>query len=63
MTRVVTLLSSSSVTLPAPQKNAFFFGSITGLRSGCVELERDRNTDKSTSCFVDDASITRGYPR
>ncbi|GKV41740.1 hypothetical protein SLEP1_g49236 [Rubroshorea leprosula] len=62
MTRVVSMLSSSSVTLPALQKNAFFFGSITGLSSGSVELERDRNTDKSTSCSVNDASITRVYP-
>ncbi|GKV41742.1 hypothetical protein SLEP1_g49238 [Rubroshorea leprosula] len=63
MTRVVTMLSSSSVTLPVPQKNPFFFGSITGLSSGSVELEWDRNMDKSTSCSVDDASITRLYPR
>ncbi|EOY28571.1 Cysteine-rich RLK 25 [Theobroma cacao] len=61
MARVVLMLSSSSVTLPAPQKTAFFFGTTTGRQFS--EQKSDPSKSTSSSATVNEASITELFPR
>ncbi|XP_060188080.1 cysteine-rich receptor-like protein kinase 10 isoform X7 [Lycium barbarum] len=61
MASVVLMLSSYSVTMPAPQQPAFFFHS----RSEMIPkgLKSDQSTSKSIPLSVNDVSITELEPR
>ncbi|EOY28573.1 Cysteine-rich RLK 25 [Theobroma cacao] len=61
MARVVLMLSSSSVTLPSPQKTAFFFGTITGRKFS--EQKSDRSKSTSSSATANEASISELFAR
>ncbi|KAJ4703241.1 Cysteine rich receptor like kinase [Melia azedarach] len=64
MATVVLMLNSYSVTLPSPQKPAFFLGTQTGRNMFMKEIEyTDKSTSKSIPLSVDEASITEVYPR
>ncbi|XP_038882730.1 LOW QUALITY PROTEIN: putative receptor-like protein kinase At4g00960 [Benincasa hispida] len=64
MTSVVTMLSSSSLTLPIPSKPAFFMHSITNGSKTMLALD-ETNHSKTTSFqhSTNDASITELHPR
>ncbi|KAK6264893.1 hypothetical protein SCA6_020327 [Theobroma cacao] len=61
MARVILMLSSSSVTLPSPQKTAFFFGTMTGRKFS--EQKSDPSKSTLSSATVNEASITELFPR
>ncbi|KAF2305012.1 hypothetical protein GH714_001066 [Hevea brasiliensis] len=60
MGTIVLMLDSYSVTLPMPQKPAFFLHSGT---NQWKELGPNQTASKSMPCSVDEASITEVYPR
>lgn len=62
MDTVILMLNSHSVTIIMPQEPPFFHNSRS--RSKIKEgLKSDPLTKSTTSCSVDDASITGIYPR
>ncbi|MBA0855518.1 hypothetical protein Goshw_014977 [Gossypium schwendimanii] len=62
MARIVPMLSSSAITLPAPQQPAFFFGTKTRGSTSGEEMGLDQSTRKFQSS-TNDVSITEFYPR
>ncbi|KAA3477889.1 cysteine-rich receptor-like protein kinase 25 isoform X1 [Gossypium australe] len=62
MARIVSMLSSSAITLPAPQQPAFFFGTKTRGSTSGEEMGLDQSTRKF-QCSTNDVSITEFYPR
>ncbi|XP_044497350.1 cysteine-rich receptor-like protein kinase 10 [Mangifera indica] len=63
MATMVLMLNSYSVTLPAPERPAFFFGSRREATTATKELNFDQSKSNSVPWSVDDASITEVYPR
>ncbi|KAM3701782.1 hypothetical protein ACJW31_05G201100 [Castanea mollissima] len=63
MATVVLTLNSDFVTLPLPQRPAFFFRSRTEDNKRSNEQESNQSTSKSISCSVNEASNTELYPR
>ncbi|KAB2077996.1 hypothetical protein ES319_A06G130200v1 [Gossypium barbadense] len=62
MARIVPMLSSSAITLPAPQQPAFFLGTKTRGSTSGEEMGLDQSTRKF-QCSTNDVSITEFYPR
>ncbi|GMJ14612.1 cysteine-rich RLK (RECEPTOR-like protein kinase) 25 [Hibiscus trionum] len=65
MARVVIMLSSSSVSLPLPQRTAYFFGTITEEKPSIVDYKSDQSTSMvpSSAATVNETSITDLFPR
>ncbi|MBA0723478.1 hypothetical protein Golax_004055 [Gossypium laxum] len=65
MARVVLMLSSSSVTLPLPQRTAFYFGTITEGKPSRTDYKSDQSTSmvSSSSATVNETSLTELFPR
>ncbi|MBA0748141.1 hypothetical protein Gogos_004990 [Gossypium gossypioides] len=65
MARVVLMLSSSSVTLPLPQRTAFYFGTITEGKPSRTDYKSDQSTSivSSSSATVNETSLTEQFPR
>ena len=63
MATVVLTLNSDFVTLPLPQRPAYFFRSRTEDNKRSNELESNQSTSKSISYSANEASITELYPR
>lgn len=64
MATVVLMLNSYSVTLPLPQRPAFFRGSRADMDMYNTKgTESDQSTSKSMPWSIDEASITELYPR
>ncbi|XP_044497351.1 cysteine-rich receptor-like protein kinase 10 [Mangifera indica] len=63
MATIVLMLNSYSVTLPAPERPAFFLGSRREATTTTKELNFDQSKSNSVPWSVDDASITEVYPR
>ena len=63
MATVVLLLNSDSVTLPLPQRPAYFFRSRTEDNRRSNELKSNQSTSKSISYSANEVSITELYPR
>ncbi|GMI72761.1 cysteine-rich RLK (RECEPTOR-like protein kinase) 25 [Hibiscus trionum] len=61
MARVVVMLSRSSVTLPVPQRTAFFFGTTTGGKLSVVD--QSTSTVLSSAATVNETSLTDLFPR
>lgn len=60
MSRVVIMLNSTSVTLPLPQKTAFFYGTKTELST---PMESGESTSSSMIYSSNRVSITDMEPR
>ncbi|KAJ0102185.1 hypothetical protein Patl1_03697 [Pistacia atlantica] len=58
MATIVLMLNSYSVSLPSPQKPAFFLGSRMEASMETKEFDFDQSKSKSIPWSVDDASIT-----
>ncbi|XP_031250178.1 cysteine-rich receptor-like protein kinase 10 isoform X3 [Pistacia vera] len=63
MAAIVIMLNSHSITLPVPEKPAFFVGSRMEASMATKEFDFDQSKSKLTPRSVDDASITEVYPR
>ncbi|XP_015574231.2 cysteine-rich receptor-like protein kinase 10 [Ricinus communis] len=63
MATVALMLNSFSVTLPVPQRPAFFLHSRSEPTMPMKGLESDKSTTKSIQWSVDEESITEVYPR
>ncbi|KAK9936145.1 hypothetical protein M0R45_013005 [Rubus argutus] len=64
MQTIVLMLSSYSVTMPLPQKPAFFLHSRSELKIPSVASTSSyRPSSNSASCSVNEASITELFPR
>ncbi|XP_075667009.1 cysteine-rich receptor-like protein kinase 10 isoform X1 [Castanea sativa] len=63
MATVVLMLNNDSVTLPLPQRPAYFFRSRTDDNRRPNELESNQSTSKSISYSANEVSITELYPR
>ncbi|XP_042942328.1 cysteine-rich receptor-like protein kinase 25 isoform X2 [Carya illinoinensis] len=64
MASIVVMLESYTVTLPTPEKPAFFLQDRLNQSSmPTKELESDRSTSKSIPLSVDKSMITEVYPR
>ncbi|KAL0012673.1 hypothetical protein SO802_007781 [Lithocarpus litseifolius] len=63
MASIVLMLNSNSLTLPAPQRPAFFLYSTTETNMPTKELGSDQSTSKGMPSSVNEASITKAYPR
>ncbi|MFQ6629408.1 hypothetical protein Gotur_007720 [Gossypium turneri] len=62
MARIIPMLSSSAITLPAPQQPAFIFGTKTRGSTSGVEMGWVQST-RGFQCSTNDVSITEFYPR
>ncbi|PPS18389.1 hypothetical protein GOBAR_AA02190 [Gossypium barbadense] len=62
MAKVVLMLSSSSVTLPLPQRTAFYFGTITEGKPSIMNYKSDQSTS-SALATVNETSLTELFPR
>ncbi|KAG8490545.1 hypothetical protein CXB51_013680 [Gossypium anomalum] len=62
MAKVVLMLSSSSVTLPSPQRTAFYFGTITEGKPSIMNYKSDQSTS-SALATVNETSLTELFPR
>ncbi|MFQ6643398.1 hypothetical protein Gotur_018008 [Gossypium turneri] len=62
MARIIPMLSSSAITLPAPQQPAFIFGTKTRGSSSGAEMRWVQST-RRFQCSTNDVSITEFYPR
>ncbi|MBA0627036.1 hypothetical protein Godav_004590 [Gossypium davidsonii] len=62
MAKVVLMLSSSSVTLPSPQRTAFYFGTITEGKPSIMNYKSDQSTS-SALATVNETSLTELSPR
>lgn len=62
MARIVPMLSSSAITLPAPQQSAFIFGTKTRRSTSGAEMGLDQST-RRFQCSTNDVSITEFFPR
>jgi len=63
MASVVIMLSSYSVTLPVPQKPAFFARSTVLPGTTSTWTESDQSRSASVPCSINEASISELYPR
>ncbi|KAF3967383.1 hypothetical protein CMV_008622 [Castanea mollissima] len=63
MATVVLMLNNDSVTLPLPQRPAYFFRSRTEDNRRSNEPESNQSTSKSISYSANEVSITELYPR
>nr|TKR83504.1 putative receptor-like protein kinase [Populus alba] len=63
MASVVIMLSSYSVTLPVPQKPAFFARSTELPGTTSTWTESDQSRSASVPCSINEASISELYPR
>ncbi|KAG8490541.1 hypothetical protein CXB51_013667 [Gossypium anomalum] len=65
MARVVLMLSSSSVTLPLPQRTAFYFGTITEGKPSRTDYKSDQSIGivSSSLATVNETSLTELFPR
>ena len=63
MASIVLMLNSNSLTLPAPQRPAFFLYSTTETNMSTKELGSDQSSRKGVPSSVNEASITEAYPR
>lgn len=63
MASVVIMLSSYSVTLPVPQKPAFFAHSTVLPGTTSTWTESDQSRSASVPCSINEASISELYPR
>ncbi|XP_041023451.1 cysteine-rich receptor-like protein kinase 25 isoform X2 [Juglans microcarpa x Juglans regia] len=64
MASIVVMLESYSVTLPTPEKPAFFLqGRLNQSSMPTKELESDQSSSKSIPLSVDESKITEVYPR
>ncbi|KAL0012480.1 hypothetical protein SO802_007588 [Lithocarpus litseifolius] len=63
MASIVLMLNSNSLTLPAPQRPAFFLYSTTETNMSTKEHRSDQSTRKGMPSSVNEASITEVYPR
>ncbi|OMO96613.1 cysteine-rich receptor-like protein kinase 10-like protein [Corchorus olitorius] len=64
MARVALMLSSCSISLPSPQKIAFFFGTATatGHPPELLVVDKTTTTNTSSSATVNEVSITDLFP-
>ncbi|XVF25972.1 hypothetical protein REPUB_Repub13aG0260100 [Reevesia pubescens] len=62
MAKIVPMLSSSAISLPPPQRPAFYFGTKTGGSTSIAEMELDQSI-RMFKCSTNEASITEFYPR
>ncbi|KAK4588145.1 hypothetical protein RGQ29_019230 [Quercus rubra] len=63
MASIVLMLNSYSVSLPLPQRPAFFLHSRTETRMPIKELGSDQSTSNGIPSSVNESSITEVYPR
>ncbi|KAG6751728.1 hypothetical protein POTOM_043932 [Populus tomentosa] len=63
MASVVIMLGSYSVTLPVPQKPAFFAPSTVLPGTTSTWTESDQSRSASVPCSINEASISELYPR
>ncbi|XP_065620687.1 cysteine-rich receptor-like protein kinase 25 isoform X2 [Quercus suber] len=63
MASIVLMLNSYSVSLPSPQRPAFFLHSRTETSMPIKELGSDQSTSNGIPSSVNEASITEVYPR
>ena len=63
MPSIVLMLNSYSLSLPSPQRPAFFLHSRTETSMPIKELGSDQSTSNGIPSSVNEASITEVYPR
>ena len=63
MPSIVLMLNSCSLSLPSPQRPAFFLHSRTETSMPIKELGSDQSTSNGVPSSVNEASITEVYPR